>query len=72
MEKWHKYVNGYLSRDLLYQKIHPLTTDATFDADRFKTNSKNFENHNSQSKKWILVMLDQELLHVVKISEFNL
>ena len=32
MEKWYKYVDGYLSRDLLYQKIHPLQ-DAVFGAD---------------------------------------
>ena len=24
MEKRYKYMEGYLSRDLLYQKIHPL------------------------------------------------
>ena len=32
MEKRYKYMDGYLSRDLLYQKIHPLR-DATFGAD---------------------------------------
>ena len=32
MEKWYKYMDGYLSQDLLYQKIHPLR-DAAFDAD---------------------------------------
>ena len=32
MEKGHKYMNGYLSRDLLYQKIH-LLRDAAFGAD---------------------------------------
>ena len=32
MEKWHKYVAPYLSRDLTYQKIHPLR-DAAFGAD---------------------------------------
>ena len=31
MEKWYKYMDGYLSRDLLYQKIHPVR-DAAFDA----------------------------------------
>ena len=29
--KWYKYVSGYLSRDLLYQKFHPLR-DAAFGA----------------------------------------
>ena len=32
MEKRYKYMDGYLSRDLLYQKIHPLR-DAAFSAD---------------------------------------
>ena len=32
MENRYKYMNGYLSRDLLYQKIHPLG-DAAFGAD---------------------------------------
>ena len=32
MEKRNKYMDGYLSRDLLYQKIHPLR-DAAFGAD---------------------------------------
>ena len=32
MEKRYKYIDGYLSRDLLYQKIHPLR-DAAFGAD---------------------------------------
>ena len=32
MEKRYKYMNGYLSRDLLYQKIH-LLRDAAFGAD---------------------------------------
>ena len=32
MEKWHKYMDGYLSQDLLYQKIH-LLRDATFGED---------------------------------------
>ena len=32
MEKRYKYMGGYLSRDLLYQKIHPLR-DAAFGAD---------------------------------------
>ena len=39
MEKRYKYMDGYLSRDLLYQKIHPLR-DAAFGADcltSFKT-----------------------------------
>ena len=31
-EKRYKYMNGYLSRDLLYQNIHPLR-DAAFGAD---------------------------------------
>ena len=32
MGKRYKYVGGYLSRDLLYQKIHPLR-DAEFGSD---------------------------------------
>ena len=32
MEKWYKYMDGYPSQDLLYQKIHPLP-DAAFGAD---------------------------------------
>ena len=32
MEKRHKYLVPYLSRDLIYQKIHPLR-DAAFGAD---------------------------------------
>ena len=32
MEKLYKYVVPYLSRDLIYQKIHKLR-DAAFDAD---------------------------------------
>ena len=32
MEKRYKYTDGYLSRDLLFQKIHPLR-DTAFDAD---------------------------------------
>ena len=32
MNKWYKYIYGYLSRDVLYQKIHSLR-DAAFDAD---------------------------------------
>ena len=32
MEKRYKYIDGYLSRDLLYQKFHPLR-DAAFGAD---------------------------------------
>ena len=32
MEKRYKYMDGYLSRDLLYQKIHPLR-DGAFGAD---------------------------------------
>ena len=32
MEKQYKYMDGYLSRDLLYQKIH-LLRDAAFGAD---------------------------------------
>ena len=32
MEKRYKYMDGYLSRDLLYQNIHPLR-DAAFGAD---------------------------------------
>ena len=32
MEKRYKYMDGYLSQDILYQKIHPLQ-DASFDAD---------------------------------------
>ena len=32
MEKRYKYIVSYLSRDLIYQKIHPLR-DAAFGAD---------------------------------------
>ena len=32
MEKWYRYIDGYLSRDLLYQKTHPLR-DAAFGVD---------------------------------------
>ena len=32
MNKWYKYIYGYLSREVLYQKIHSLR-DAAFDAD---------------------------------------
>ena len=32
MEKQHKYIYGYLSRDLTFQIIHPLG-DAAFNAD---------------------------------------
>ena len=32
MEKWYKYVVPYLSRDLIYQKIH-LLRNAVFGAD---------------------------------------
>ena len=32
MEKRYKYIDGYLSGDLLYQKIYPLR-DAAFGAD---------------------------------------
>ena len=31
MKKQYKYIDGHLSQDLLYQKIHPLE-DAAFDA----------------------------------------
>ena len=32
MEKWNRYMDGYLNQDLLYQKLHPLR-DAAFGAD---------------------------------------
>ena len=32
MEKWYKYIVPYLSRDLIYQKIHPLR-EAAFGVD---------------------------------------
>ena len=32
MEKWYKYIVPYLSRDLIYKKIHPLQ-DAAYGAD---------------------------------------
>ena len=32
MEKRYEYIVSYLSRDLVYQKIHPLG-DSAFDAD---------------------------------------
>ena len=34
MEKRYKYVVPYISRDLIYQKLHPLR-DAAFGADCF-------------------------------------
>ena len=48
MEKRYKYMDGYLIRDLLYQKLHPLR-DAAFGADCLT--SLKFENRNSRSKK---------------------
>ena len=57
MEKRYKYMDGYLSRDLLYQKIHPLR-HVTFGADCL-TPFRILKNHNSQSKKWILVILSR-------------
>ena len=55
MVKRYKYVAPYLSRDLTYQKIHPLR-GATVGAECV-TPFRKFENRNVRSKKWILVML---------------
>ena len=53
--KRYKYMDEYLCRDLLYQKIYPLR-DAAFGTD-CSNSFQNFENHNSRSKKWVLVMI---------------
>ena len=47
-KKRYKYIHGYLNRDILYQKGHPLR-DAAFDADCL-TSLKVFENDNSPPK----------------------
>ena len=67
MEKRYKYIVPYLSRDLLYQKIHPLQ-GAAFGADCLTP---------FKISKIIIVGLKnefwsccQELLHVVKIVRF--
>ena len=57
----------YLSRDLIYQKLHPLR-DPAFGADCL-TPFLNFENHNSRSKNGFSKCY-QVLLHVVKIFRF--
>ena len=67
MEKRYKYIVPYLSRDLIYQKLHPLR-DATFGADCLTP---------SRILKIIIVGLKngfwqcyQELLHVLNIFRF--
>ena len=55
MGKRYKYMDGYLSRDLPYQKIHPLR-DAAFGEDCL-TPLKILKIVYSWSEKWILVML---------------
>ena len=49
MKTRYKYIYGYLSRDLIYQKIHPLR-DAAFE---------HFENYNSRSEKWTMVIISR-------------
>ena len=57
MEKRYKYMDGYLSLDLLYQKIHPLR-DAAFSTD-YLTSFKILKIITVGLKKWILVMLSR-------------
>ena len=67
MEKRYKYIVPYLSRDLIYQKIHPLR-DAAFGADcltpfrilKIVTVGLKMDSGNAI----------KELLHVVKIFRF--
>ena len=56
MEKRYKYIVPYLSRDLIYQKIHPLQ-DAAFGADCL-TPFRILEII-IVGLKWILVMLSR-------------
>ena len=69
MEKWYKYIDGYLSRGVLYQKIYPLR-DAAFGADCL-THFQNFEGHNSQSKKSILI-IPSRIVTCCNVLDFNL
>ena len=57
MEKQYKYVVPYLSRDLIYQKIHPLQ-DAAFGA-ACLTPFRILKIIIVILKKWILVMLSR-------------
>ena len=56
MEKQYKYIDGYLSQDLLYQKVRQLQ-DAAFGADCLTP--LRILNYNRGSKKWTLVMLSK-------------
>ena len=58
MEKRYKYTDGYLNRDLLYQKIHPLR-DAPFGAADCLTPFRILKLITVSIKKWILVMLSR-------------
>ena len=60
MEKQYKYVDGYLNRDLLYQKTHPLR-DAAFGEDCL-TPFRILKIITVGLKKWILVMLSRILI----------
>ena len=55
MEKRYKYIDGYLSQDLLYQKIH-LLRGAAFGADCLIP-FKILKSVIVGLKKWILIML---------------
>ena len=68
MEKRYKFMEGYLSRYLLYQKIHPLR-DAAFGADCL-TSFKIFKVITFGLKKWILVMLSRTVACFKKIVSF--
>ena len=57
MEKQYKCINGYLSRDILYQKLHPLR-DAAFGADCL-TPLRSLKIITVGLKKLILVMLSR-------------
>ena len=57
MEKRYKYVVPYFSRDLIYQKIHPLR-DAAFAADCL-TPFRILKIIIGSFKKWILIMLSR-------------
>ena len=56
MGKRYKYMDGYLSRDLLYQKIHPLR-DAAFGA--ICLTSLRIWKIVTVGLRWILVMLSR-------------
>ena len=65
--KRYKYMNGYLSRDLLYQKIRPLR-DAAFGADCLTSLSiLKIITIGLKNGLWYCY---EELLHVAKIFRF--